>query len=85
MLKQPAAPIEAGNSAMCAHCREQIKFQSKVRLQQVICNVYEDGKWLRVEHYHEACYTEAGEPYGPAAEFVPTRRRAASPSPEATS
>jgi len=29
--------------------------------------VYEDGVWNRVEHYHDECYREAGEPYGTAA------------------
>jgi hypothetical protein len=26
-----------------------------------------DGRWDRVEHYHQACYREVGEPYGSAA------------------
>jgi hypothetical protein len=43
-----------------------VKFAAKSKLQQVICNVYVDGRWNRVEHYHEACYVEAGEPYGAA-------------------
>jgi len=59
--------IEAGSSAECAHCGERVKFQAKIRGQQVICNVYVDGKWDRVEHYHAECYTKQGEPYGKAA------------------
>lgn len=59
-------PIEAGSYVDCAKCGDRVKFQAKVRLMQVICNVYVDGRWDRVEHYHEACYTEAGEPHGTA-------------------
>lgn len=56
--------IEAGCSANCSHCGEQVKFKAKVRALQVICNVYIKGVWDRVEHFHHACYVEAGEPYG---------------------
>ena len=70
-----ARAIEPGNSAVCVQCGEQIKFRAKLRLQQIICNVYVDGQWNRVEHYHVDCYTEAGTPYGPAAEYEPNRRR----------
>ena len=56
--------IEAGSSAMCASCDEQVKFKAKIKAQQVICNVYIDGRWDRVEHYHEDCYTTSGQPYG---------------------
>ena len=58
--------IEAGSTAECASCGERVKFQAKIRAQQVICNVYVDSRWNRVEHYHADCYTEAGEPYGAA-------------------
>ncbi len=58
--------IEAGNSATCAVCRLPVKFRAKSRLQQVIANVYDDGVWNRVEHYHLDCYENAGRPYGPA-------------------
>jgi hypothetical protein len=58
--------IEAGNSAVCAHCDEPVKFKAKTRGQQVICNVYVSGRWDRVEHFHLECYVEAGEPYGTA-------------------
>ncbi|MSV90806.1 MAG: hypothetical protein F2754_11365 [Actinobacteria bacterium] len=40
-----------------------MKFQARVRLQQVICNVYLDGAWDRVEHFHAECYEIAGSPY----------------------
>ena len=61
-------PIEPGNSAMCAHCGAQVKFVARAQLRQVIANVYENGTWLRVEHFHADCYGEAGKPYGDAAE-----------------
>ena len=61
-------PIEPGNSAMCAHCGAQVKFVARAQLRQVIANVYVDGSWARVEHFHADCYIEAGQPYGePAA------------------
>lgn len=57
-------PIEAGSYVDCAACGERVKFQAKTRLMQVICNVYVDGRWTKVEHYHEACYLESDKPYG---------------------
>ena len=56
--------VEPGSTVECARCGERVKFQAKVRGQQVICNVYVDGSWDRVEHYHADCYTLTGEPYG---------------------
>ena len=61
-------PIEPGNSAMCAHCGAQVKFVARAQLRQVIANVYADGNWVRVEHYHAECYDQAGAPYGAPAE-----------------
>jgi hypothetical protein len=58
--------IEAGNYVDCAHCGDQVKFQAKIRTFQIICNVYTDGRWDRVEHYHADCYLAAGEPHGEA-------------------
>lgn len=58
--------IEAGSTAECVGCGDRVKFQAKIRLQQVICNVYVDGHWDRVEHFHAACYAEAGDPHGTA-------------------
>ena len=49
---------------MCAHCGAQVKFVARAQLRQVIANVYVDGNWARVEHFHADCYKEAGEPYG---------------------
>ncbi len=58
-------PIEPGSYVDCARCRERVKFQAKIRLMQVICNVYDDGRWVKVEHYHEACYLATDLSYGP--------------------
>jgi hypothetical protein len=60
--------VEPGNTANCAHCGAPIKFAARAQHRQVIANVYQDGTWLRVEHYHADCYLEAEEPYGPPAE-----------------
>lgn len=50
--------------AECPHCEERVKFRARHRDQQVICNIYEDGVWIRVEQYHEECYTAVEKPYG---------------------
>lgn len=60
-------PIEPGNSAMCTLCSAPVKFVARAQLRQVIANVYVDGNWARVEHFHADCYAEAGEPYGTTA------------------
>ena len=44
--------VEPGSTVECALCGERVKFQAKVRHKQVICNVYENGTWVRVEHFH---------------------------------
>jgi uncharacterized protein (DUF983 family) len=61
-------PVAAGNTAVCPACGAPVKFAARVRRQQVIANVYVDGRWDRVEHYHPACYADAAEPHGPAVE-----------------
>jgi hypothetical protein len=58
--------IDPGNDAVCERCGEQVKFVARSKGRQVIANVYVDQRWDRVEHYHDACYEEAGEPYGAA-------------------
>lgn len=65
--------IEPGSIVDCRHCGETVKFQAKVRLRQIICNVYVKGKWNRVEHYHAECYQAAGEPHG-AADTTPVMK-----------
>lgn len=67
--------VEAGSYVDCSQCGDRVKFQAKARNAQVICNVYEAGTWVRVEHYHQHCYVEAGSPYGDVGdEPVPTPR-----------
>jgi len=71
----PAAPVSAtravvravepGNDVRCVRCGKQIKFAARTHPRQVIANVYLDGAWNRVDHFHEECYLEADEPYGP--------------------
>jgi hypothetical protein len=62
-------PIEPGNFVECVHCGERVKFQARQRKLQVICNVYDDGHWERVEHFHDECYVDAGSPYGSPQSF----------------
>ncbi|CAN5622637.1 hypothetical protein BH20ACT2_BH20ACT2_08190 [soil metagenome] len=57
--------IEPGNGEACRACGEIVRFKAKLNLEQVICNVYADRRWLRVEHFHADCYTTAGAPHGP--------------------
>lgn len=58
--------IRAGNLGECALCGAEIKYSAQDRKRtKVIANVYEGGKWNKVEHYHSDCYAVAGEPYGP--------------------
>ncbi len=57
--------IEAGCVAECPVCSERVKYRARHRDQQVICNVYDKGRWQRVEQYHLDCYTSADSPYGP--------------------
>lgn len=69
--------IEPGNLAVCVHCAQPVKFAAKVHRMQVIANVYVDGRWNRVEHFHDECYDEATAPYGEArADTTPSRRSA---------
>lgn len=57
--------VEAGSNASCAHCGERLKFSSRTKARKVIANVYVAGRWDRVEQFHDACYDDAGAPYGP--------------------
>ena len=58
--------IEPGNLAVCVHCQQPVKFAAKLHKMQVIANVYVDGRWNRVEHFHDECYGQAESPYGDA-------------------
>ena len=69
--------IPTGTDTTCMRCGEPIRFRAAQKLQQVICNVYDDEIWVRVEHYHLDCYTAEGQPHGPAA---PAPDRSARPS-----
>jgi hypothetical protein len=61
-------PIEAGSAVDCAHCDQLVKFRARQRDHQIICNVYVDGRWHHVEHYHADCYEIAGSPHGTPSE-----------------
>ena len=56
--------LKLGVVAECKHCEERVKFKAREKHQQVICNVYVDGRWDHVEHFHAPCYDEAGRPFG---------------------
>ncbi len=68
-----ARPIRPGSTATCASCDEPVKFAARVRRYQVIANVYVNGSWARVEHYHPECYEAAKTPYGEPVDW-PTAR-----------
>ncbi len=72
--------VEAGSTVDCAHCGERVKFQAKLRNRQVICNVYQNGVWERVDHYHAECYDIAKKPHGDIVGPLDQRK---SPSPAA--
>lgn len=57
-------PVRPGSSTPCPACRQTVKFAARVGRRQVIANVYVDGHWNRVEHYHPECYDQTGEPHG---------------------
>ena len=41
----------------CAACTEMIRFHgTRFVTRRVIANVYQDGKWDRVEVFHDECY-----------------------------
>src|SRR5579884_872133 len=44
--------VEPGSSAECVVCGAVIRFAARSQQRQVIANVYQEGTWLRVEHYH---------------------------------
>jgi len=68
--------IEPGSSAICPQCGLIVKFQARTQGKQVICNVYDDGVWKRVEHFHLECYDDAGQPFGEATISETPRRGA---------
>ena len=60
----------------CPHCGDHVKFAAPKTLEAqrrhglpahthfTICNIYVDGRWDRVEHWHHSCYLAAGQPHG---------------------
>ena len=66
--------VEAGSMTLCRHCSQQVKFAAKMHRYQVIANVYVDGRWDRVEHFHQECYDEACEPHGTAEDSASDQR-----------
>jgi threonine synthase len=66
--------IEPGNLAVCITCGQPVKFAAKLHKMQVIANVYVDGRWNRVEHFHDECYAEADAPYGDAGKPLENKR-----------
>ena len=76
--------VEPGSTVDCTLCGERVKFQAKVRHKQVICNVYDQGRWTRVEHYHSDCYEQAGEPHGEVDRTPVARRRSSAPADTST-
>lgn len=66
--------IEPGNLAICITCSQPVKFAAKLHKMQVIANVYVDGRWNRVEHFHSECYDEAALPYGDAGKPLENKR-----------
>ena len=73
--------VEPGSTVECVHCGERVKFQAKVRNKQIICNVYVDGRWDRVEHFHADCYDSAGLPHG-VVDTTPLVKRRSTPAAE---
>ncbi|MGB6060038.1 MAG: hypothetical protein WBF71_17410 [Microthrixaceae bacterium] len=72
--------VEPGSTVECQLCLERIKFQAKVRPKKVICNVYVDDRWDRVEHFHAPCYEVADEPHGPVDTTPVVRTRRSAPA-----
>ncbi len=68
-------PVPAGSAILCPRCGTVVKFVARAGKHQVIANVYVDGRWDRVEHFHPDCYADAGEPHGPVTEMPPPLRR----------
>lgn len=49
-------PAMGGNEGVCAACGERIIYRAREKPKVVICNVYENGMWDRVDQYHEDHY-----------------------------
>lgn len=40
----------------CVVCGDWIVYSARYKPMVVICNVYAEGRWQRVEMFHESCY-----------------------------
>lgn len=58
---------------LCTYCDERVKFVARMGRLQVIVNVYVDGRWARVEHFHADCYDNAGAPHGKPSALASSR------------
>ena len=47
---------------------------ARIQVKQIIANVYEDGKWLRIDYFHDECYDKAGQPFGEPDNQIMTKR-----------
>lgn len=56
--------VEPGHDDICVGCVKPIKWRAAKKQREVIANVYSGKRWDRVEHWHEACYADAGSPHG---------------------
>jgi hypothetical protein len=62
------ANVAWGTLGRCTGCGESGWFagdRKRMTAAVIFANIYAEGRWLRSEQWHPACYLEAGEPYGP--------------------
>jgi hypothetical protein len=55
---------EPGEEHRCQLCQDRVMFKARQHQYRVICNIYVDGRWNRVEVFHAQCYADAKMPYG---------------------
>lgn len=60
-------PAEGGPEFYCAACETPIRWKAREKRWKVIAHVYRAKRWVRDDHFHLQCYTDAGSPYGEAA------------------
>lgn len=71
--------IEPGLANFCPDCDTEVKFRAQVASglrRKVVANVYYQGKWNRVEHWHLICYIRMGEIHGRLDDLKPELREA---------
>lgn len=59
-------PAHSGVEALCVACNEGIVWSARKKQTKVVCNIYDNGIWNRVDQFHDSCYSDAGQPYGEA-------------------